>query len=265
LIIADESHRSIYNKYRDLFDYFDALQVGLTATPVKFVSRNTFDLFDCDTTDPTFEYGLDKAINNDPPYLVPPRVKDLTTDFLRDGIHYNDLSEDQKRQLEEDLGEEEAKRTTIAGKDIGRKIFSEDTDRIILENLINNGIKDETGSLVGKTIVFAQRQDHAEHLEKLFCKLYPQYGTKVCKVIHNEIPHVDTLIKEFKKPDNDFRIAISVDMLDTGIVHVFREEILHLGIGVGLLAVAQNRQRSGHRRSGFGQYILTVEHQRIEQ
>lgn len=217
LIIADESHRSIYNKYRDLFDYFDALQVGLTATPVKFISRNTFDMFDCETTDPTFEFGLDAAINNDPPYLVPFRVKDLTTDFLRDGIHYNDLSEEQQRQLEEDLGEEEAKRTTIAGKDIGRKIFSEDTDRIILENLINNGIKDETGSLVGKTIVFAQRQDHAEHLEALFCKLYPQYGSKVCKVIHNAIPHVDTLIKEFKKPGNEFRIAISVDMLDTGI------------------------------------------------
>ncbi|MBJ2211683.1 MULTISPECIES: DEAD/DEAH box helicase family protein [Pseudomonas] len=217
LIIADESHRSIYNKYRDLFDYFDALQVGLTATPVKFISRNTFDIFDCETTDPTFEFGLDAAINNEPPYLAPFRVRDLTTDFLREGIHYNDLSDEQKRQLEDDLGEEEAKRTTIAGKDIGRKIFSEDTDRIILENLINNGIKDETGSLVGKTIVFAQRQDHAEHLEKLFCKLYPQYGAKVCKVIHNDIPHVDTLIKEFKKPDNHFRIAISVDMLDTGI------------------------------------------------
>ncbi len=217
LIIADESHRSIYNKYRDLFDYFDALQVGLTATPVRFISRNTFDIFDCETTDPTFEFGLDAAINNEPPYLVPFRVRDLTTDFLRDGIHYNDLSDEQRRQLEEDLGEEEAKRTTIAGKDIGRKIFSEDTDRIILENLINNGIKDATGSLVGKTIIFAQRQDHAEHLEKLFCKLYPQYGAKVCKVIHNAIPHVDTLIKEFKKPGNDFRIAISVDMLDTGI------------------------------------------------
>ena len=217
LIIADESHRSIYNKYRDLFDYFDALQIGLTATPVKFIARNTFDIFDCETTDPTFEFGLDAAINHEPPYLSPFRVRDLTTDFLRDGIHYNDLSDEQKRQLEDDLGEEEAKRTTIAGKDIGRKIFSEDTDRIILENLINNGIKDETGSLVGKTIVFAQRQDHAEHLEALFCKLYPQYGTKVCKVIHNAIPHVDTLIKEFKKPDNDFRIAISVDMLDTGI------------------------------------------------
>jgi len=217
LIIADESHRSIYNKYRDLFDYFDALQVGLTATPVKFISRNTFELFDCETTDPTFEFGLDAAINNEPPYLVPFRVKDLTTDFLRDGIHYNDLTEEQKRQLEEDLGVEEARNTTIAGKDIGRKIFSEDTDRIILENLINNGIKDDTGSLVGKTIIFAQRQDHAEHLEKLFCKLYPQYGSKVCKVIHNAIPHVDSLIKEFKKADNNFRIALSVDMLDTGI------------------------------------------------
>lgn len=217
LIIADESHRSIYNKYRDLFDYFDSLQIGLTATPVKFISRNTFDIFDCETTDPTFEFGLDAAINNDPPYLAPFRVKDLTTDFLRDGIHYNDLSDEQKHQLEEDLGEEAAHRTTIPGRDIGRRIFSEDTDRLILENLVNNGIKDETGSLVGKTIVFAQRQDHAEHLEKLFCKLYPQYGSKVCKVIHNAIPHVESLIKEFKKPDNDFRIAISVDMLDTGI------------------------------------------------
>ncbi|EIW90052.1 DEAD/DEAH box helicase [Alishewanella agri BL06] len=218
LIIADESHRSIYNKYRDLFEYFDALQVGLTATPVKFISRNTFDIFDCEATDPTFEFGLDAAINNEPPYLVPFRVKDLTTDFLRDGIHYSQLTTEQQRQLEEDLGEDEARKTTIAGKDIGRKIFSEDTDRIILENLINNGIKDETGSLVGKTIIFAQRQDHAEHLAKLFCeKLYPQYGAKVCKVIHNDIPHVESLIKEFKKADNDFRIAISVDMLDTGI------------------------------------------------
>jgi type I restriction enzyme R subunit len=217
LIVADESHRSIYNKYRDLFDYFDALQVGLTATPVKFISRNTFDIFDCETTDPTFEFGLDAAINNEPPYLVPFRVKDLTTDFLRDGIHYNNLSDEQKRQLEEDLGEEEAKNTTIAGKQIGSKIFSESTDRIILENLVNNGIKDETGSLVGKSIIFAQRQEHAEELERVFCELYPQYGAKVCKVIHNKIPKVESLIKEFKKPGNDFRIAISVDMLDTGI------------------------------------------------
>ena len=217
LIIADESHRSIYNKYRDLFDYFDALQLGLTATPVKFISRDTFDIFDCEKTDPTFAYGLDAAINNEPPYLCSFRVKDLTTEFLRDGIHYDDLSEDQKLRLEEDFGEEIAKQTTIAGKDIGRKIFSESTDKIILENLMTNGIKDDTNSLVGKTIIFAQRQDHAEHLEKLFCKLYPHYGAKVCKVIHNAVPKAESLIKEFKKPGSDFRIAISVDMLDTGI------------------------------------------------
>lgn len=217
LIIADESHRSIYNKYRDLFEYFDSLQIGLTATPVKFIARNTFDLFDCEDQDPTFEYSLDDAINNDPPYLVPFRVKDFTTEFLREGIHYNDLSDDQKKKLEEDLGEEKAKNTRIKGKDIGRKIFSESTDTIILENLMNNGIKDATGSLVGKTIIFAQRQDHAEHLEKLFVKLYPQYGSKVCKVIHNKVTRADALIDEFKQGDNDFRIAISVDMLDTGI------------------------------------------------
>jgi type I restriction enzyme R subunit len=217
LIIADESHRSIYNKYRDLFDYYDALQVGLTATPVKFVSRNTFGMFGCETEKPTFEFDLDAAINNEPPYLVPHRVTDLTTDFLRDGIHYKDLSQEQQRQLEEDLGFDEAQNTHIAGKDIGRKIFSKDTDRIILENLMNKGIKDETGSLVGKTIIFAQRQDHAEHLEKLFCEMYPQHGNKVCKVIHNKVPKVESLIAEFKKSKNDFRIAISVDMLDTGI------------------------------------------------
>ncbi len=217
LIIADESHRSIYNKYRDIFDYFDSLQLGLTATPVKFIARDTFAMFDCDKTDPTFSYGLEEAVNNEPPYLCSFRVKDHTTEFLRDGIHYKDLDADQKKQLEADLGFEEAQNTRIAGKDIGRKIFSAETDGLILENLMNNGIKDETGSLVGKTIVFAQRQDHAEHLEKLFCKLYPQHGSKVCKVIHNKVPKVESLIREFKKEGSDFRIAISVDMLDTGI------------------------------------------------
>ncbi|EIJ41339.1 helicase, type I site-specific restriction-modification system restriction subunit [Beggiatoa alba B18LD] len=217
LIIADESHRSIYNKYRDIFDYFDTLQVGLTATPVKFISRNTFSMFGCENTDPTFEFGLEAAINNQPPYLVPYRVKDLSTDFLRDGIHYHDLDAEQRQQLEEDLGEEDAQNTQIEGKDIGRKIFSESTDSIILENLMKHGIKDATGSLVGKTIIFAQSQKHAEHLETIFCQLYPQFGTRVCKVIHNAIPKVESLIREFKQAHSDFRIAISVDMLDTGI------------------------------------------------
>ncbi|WP_417315928.1 DEAD/DEAH box helicase family protein [Cycloclasticus pugetii] len=217
LIIADESHRSIYNRYRDIFDYFDALQVGLTATPVKFVSRNTFDMFGCETTDPTYQFDLKQAIEHEPPYLCDFKVKDVTTEFLRNGIHYTDLTDEQKRQLEDDLGVEVAQNASYEGKDIGRKIYSRKTDQEILVNLMDNGIKDETNSLVGKTIIFANNQKHAEHLESLFCELYPQYGNKVCKVIHNKVSHVESVIKEFKKGDNEFRIAISVDMMDTGI------------------------------------------------
>ncbi len=217
LIIADESHRSIYNKYRDIFDYFDALQVGLTATPVKFIARNTFDLFGCENGDPTFNFDLAEAIAHEPRYLNPFRVKEFTTEFLRDGIHYKDLTPEQQAQLEDDLGIEEAQNVHFKGKEIGKKIFSESTDCQILENLMTNGIKDATQSLVGKSIIFAQSQEHAEHLESMFVKLYPQYGTKVCKVIHNKVDRPEARIDEFKNPENPFRIAISVDMLDTGI------------------------------------------------
>ncbi len=216
LIIADESHRSIYNKYRDIFDYFDAMQVGLTATPVKFIARNTFDLFGCENGDPTFNFDLADAIAHEPRYLNPFRVKTFTTEFLREGIKYKDLTDEQRAQLEEDLGEEEARKAEYKGKDIGKKIFSESTDCQILENLMENGIKDASNTLVGKTIIFAQNQEHAEHLETMFVKLYPQYGTAVCKVIHNKVDRPEARIDDFKNPDNQFRIAISVDMMDTG-------------------------------------------------
>jgi type I restriction enzyme R subunit len=217
LIIADESHRSIYNKYRDIFDYFDAMQLGLTATPVKFIARNTFDLFGCENGDPTFNFDLTDAISHEPRFLNPFKVKEFTTEFLREGIHYNQLSDEQKTQLEQDLGLEEAKKAKFKGKDLGRKIYSEETDKAILENLMNNGIKDATNSLVGKTIVFAQNQKHAEHLEKLFCQMYENHGAKVCKVIHNKVDRPESRIDGFKDTDSQFRIAISVDMMDTGI------------------------------------------------
>ncbi len=168
------------------------------------------------TTDPTFEFGLDAAINNDPPYLVPFRVRDLTTGFLRDGIHYSDLSDQQKRQLEEDLGEEEARRTTIAGKDIGRRIFSESTDRIILENLINNGIKDDTGSLVGKTIVLPSARTTPS--------TWKRSSPSSTRSTAHGCARLSTTTSRMWNPDQGvqeagqrFRIAISVDMLDTGI------------------------------------------------
>lgn len=216
LIIADESHRSIYNKYRDLFLYFDALTLGLTATPVRFISRNTYALFGCEDQDPTFQFSLDEAINNNPPYLVPFRVKDLTTEFLREGIKYDQLSDEQRAELEEQLGDT-ADDIDYDGDQIGKSVFNADTSRIILRNLMENGLKDANGSLVGKSIIFARNQKHAEHLEQVFCADYPQYGNKVCKVIHNKVPRADALIDEFKQGGNDFRIAISVDMLDTGV------------------------------------------------
>ncbi|WP_020561549.1 type I restriction endonuclease subunit R [Methylosarcina fibrata] len=215
LIIADESHRSIYNKYRDLFIYFDALQLGLTATPVKFISRNTYALFGCENQDPTFEFGLEQAINNVPPYLVPFKAKDLTTNFLREGIKWANLTEEQREQLQEQ--DDNAESYDYAGKDIGKAVFNKDTDRIILQNLMEKGIKDDTGALVGKSIIFARSQRHSELLQETFKELYPQHGEAVCKVIHNKVPRVEALIDEFKEPRNNFRIAISVDMLDTGI------------------------------------------------
>ncbi|WP_418146584.1 DEAD/DEAH box helicase family protein [Actinobacillus pleuropneumoniae] len=216
LIIADESHRSVYNKYRDIFDHFDALQLGLTATPVGFVSRNTYELFGCEDQTPTFSFSLEEAWQHEPPYLCRFKVKDITTEFLREGIHYSQLTPEQKRQLEDDLGTDFAENASFNPNQIGRDIFSKSTDSLIIKNLMENGLKDENGT-IGKTIIFAQSQKHAEHLNQIFCELYPQFGAKMCKVIHHGISHVDTVLAEFKQAKSEFKIAISVDMMDTGI------------------------------------------------
>jgi type I restriction enzyme, R subunit len=214
LIIADESHRSIYNRYRDMFRYFDALQVGLTATPVDFISRNTFRIFQCEEKNPTAYYSLDQAVEEG--YLVPYEVFSHTTQFLRSGIKYRDLTEEQKRQLEEDG--EEPETFDYENHQIDRQIFNRDTNRAILRNLMENGIMDETGQAPGKTIVFARNHNHAVLLSEIFDELYPQYGGRFCRVIDNYDPRAEQLIDDFKSHKNsDPRIAISVDMLDTGI------------------------------------------------
>jgi len=214
LIIADESHRSIYNRYRDMFRYFDCLQVGLTATPVDFISRNTFRIFDCDDKTPTAYYALDQAVEEG--YLVPHEVYAHTTQFLRKGIKYKDLSEEQKRQLEEDG--EEPKNFDFENHQIDKQIFNRDTNRAVIRNLMDNGIRDETGQYPGKTIVFARNHNHAVLLNEVFNELFPQYGGKFCRVIDNYDPRAEQLIDDFKSDkDSDPRIAISVDMLDTGI------------------------------------------------
>jgi type I restriction enzyme R subunit len=215
LVIADETHRSIFNRYRDLFDFFDAYQIGLTATPVGFVNRNTFRMFDCEADDPTFNYTYEEAVNNDPPYLVRYEVETYTTEFLRKGIRYADMTREQREQAEET--EDDPQAIDHDREEVDKRIFNRDTNRLILRNLMEHGIKDATGSRVGKTIVFARNYEHAKLLKAVFDKEYPQYGGAFCQLITSHDPAAEHLIEVFKDKNSDLTIAVSVDMLDTGI------------------------------------------------
>ncbi|MBU5268603.1 DEAD/DEAH box helicase family protein [Clostridium cochlearium] len=212
LIICDESHRSIYKVYRDILEYFDAHIIGLTATPVDFIERNTFDLFNCEDEDPTFNFSIDEAWNHIPPYLIEPRVIDTTTDFLRKGIKYSQMTEEQRRQVDDegyDGDEIEFDKNALE-----KKITNKDTNRYILKTLMDNGIK--VGDHLGKTIIFAKNKKHANLLDSLFNEMYPQYKGKMAAVIYSGIKDKERLIEDFKEEEFP-RIAISVDLLDTGI------------------------------------------------
>jgi type I restriction enzyme R subunit len=220
LIIADESHRSIYNRYKELFMYFDCLQVGLTATPIDKIVRNTYQMFECEDKDPTVNYSYKDAIEHVPPYLAHFKVTAHTTKFLRQGIKYTELSDEQKRQLDEQV--EESELIDYNKEQVSKDVFNKDTDRKILRNLMENGIKDATGNNIGKTIIFARNHSHAVSLYKLFNEMYPQYmlpKQEFCAVIDNYVERAEQLIDDFKGEGNNpnLTIAISVDMLDTGI------------------------------------------------
>ena len=215
LIIADESHRSIYNVYGDIFRYFDCHQVGLTATPVDFVTRSTFRLFDCEGQLPTVNYDLEQAVDDG--YVTPFEVFEHSTQFLREGIRLDTLSKEQIEQLEEQ-GEDPAQ-YDFSSEQVDRVIYNKDTNRAILRNLMENGLRDASGQIPGKTILFARNHQHALLLRQLFDEMYPQYGGTFCQVIDNYDPRAEQLIDDFKGDgtNNDLTIAISVDMLDTGI------------------------------------------------
>jgi type I restriction enzyme R subunit len=215
LIIADESHRSIYKKFRSLFQYFDALEVGLTATPVKFIERNTYELFACENGDPTSAFDFQQAIEGKPAYLVPFRVMQVSTKFSRDGFRYSQMSAEQRDQLEDQ--DPQAQAVDYDSEDLDKYFFNKDTTRAIWRSLMEDGIREATGQHVGKTIVFARNHRHAVHLEGVFSDLYPQYGSTFCRVIDNQEAKAEQLIDDFKNPENELTIAISVDMLDTGI------------------------------------------------
>ena len=213
LIIADESHRSIYNVYGDLFQWFDCLQVGLTATPVEFVARNTYRMFDCEDQAPTAYYSFERAVEER--NLVSFEVHTYTTGFHRRGIKYDQLTDDQRRQLEEDGVDPEGLSYEV--RDLDKNVYNKDTSRHVIRNLMENGIRTAEGQEIGKSIIFARNHEHAMVLRKVFDDLYPQYGGTYCQVIDNYDPRAEQLIDDFKDPLNPLTVAISVDMLDTGI------------------------------------------------
>jgi type I restriction enzyme, R subunit len=217
LIIADESHRSLYNRYRQIFGYFDCYQVGLTATPVDYIARNTFQIFECENQDPTANYTYKEAIEHIPPYLVPFQVDTHTTQFLRVGIKYAQMTPEQRQQIEEN--EEIPEAIDYEQPEVDKIVYNKDTNRHILRNLMDNGIRVAENSRLGKTIIFARSMKHARLLEELFNEMYPQYGGKFCQTIVSDDPRAESLIDDFKGIGNnpDLTIAISVDMLDTGV------------------------------------------------
>jgi len=219
LIIIDEAHRSIYQKYRSIFDYFDSMIIGLTATPKKDIDRNTYSLFGIEDDDPTFAYELNTAVNEG--FLVPPKSISVPLKFQREGIKYSELSDKEKEEYEEKFGDptsEEAPDTIGSGA-LNKWLFNTDTVDKVLEHLMSDGIKVSGGDKLGKTIIFAKNHQHAVFIEDRFNKNYPEYSGKFLRVIDNYETKAQDLLEKFTNPfeEEDPQIAVSVDMMDTGV------------------------------------------------
>lgn len=217
LIIVDEAHRSIFKKYRAIFEYFDAYIVGLTATPKTEVDRNTYDFFEMERGVPTYAYAYELAVETDK-VLVPYHNIEVRTKFLEEGITYDDLSQEDKERYEQDFTDEDGDMPDfIPSPAINDFIFNQNTVDYVLEHLMTKGLKVSGGDKLGKTIIFAANHKHAEYIEQRFNKLYPQYKGQFAQIIDNKITYAQDRITDFKIPDWYPQIAISVDMLDTGI------------------------------------------------
>jgi len=219
LIIIDEAHRSVYQKYKAIFDYFDSLLVGLTATPKKEVDHNTYGLFGIEDDNPTFAYELDDAVNEG--HLVPPKSMSIPLKFVREGVHYKDLSKKEQEEYEEKFGDPTTGDAPdeISSTAINKWLFNTDTVDKVLDQLMTEGIKVQGGDKLGKTIIFAKNHDHAIFIEKRFNKNYPEYSGKFLRVIDNYETKAQDLLEIFadKHEENDPQIAVSVDMMDTGV------------------------------------------------
>lgn len=216
LVVIDEAHRSVYQKYGAIFDYFDALLVGLTATPKDEIDRNTYRLFHLEDGVPTDVYGLDEAIGEG--YLVGPRTIDVPLKFPREGIKYDELSEEDKQAWDlTDWDEEDGAPDQIAADEVNKHLFNADTIDKALQTLMDYGAKVEGGDRLGKTIVFARNTKHAHFIVERFNHLYPDLGGDFAQVITHSATYVQATLDKFSQRDRAPHIAVSVDMLDTGV------------------------------------------------
>ena len=215
LVICDEAHRSIYNKYRDIFSYFDAPLVGLTATPKDEIDKNTYEVFELENGVPTYGYELAQAVKDG--YLVDFMSVETRLKFIEQGIVYDELSDEDKRAYENTFEDENGDLPEmINASALNEWIFNEDTIKEVLNILMTNGLTVDYGQKLGKTIIFAKNHRHAEKIFEVFNKQYPHLPG-FAKVIDNQTNYVQSAIDEFSDPEKYPQIAISVDMLDTGI------------------------------------------------
>lgn len=216
LIITDEAHRSIYNKYRDIFTYFDSLLIGLTATPKNDIDKNTYRIFDLADGEPTFNYVLKKAVEDG--FLVDFISIETDLKFMTKGITYDELSEKEKEEYENTFADEDGNIPKhINFTALNQWIFNRDTIARVLNIFLAEGLKVDYGGKIGKTIIFASSHKHAEKILKVWNEEYPNYPPHFCEVIDNYTNYAQSLIDDFSMPNKMPQIAISVDMLDTGI------------------------------------------------
>lgn len=216
LIIVDEAHRSIYKKYQAIFEYFDGLVVGLTATPRNDVDRNTYRFFEIENDVPTFAYEYEKAVKEG--YLVDYHTIKTSTDFMDRGIKYSELSDEEKEKYENTFAEDEDNiPEEIDASAMNSWLFNRDTIKKLLELLMDKGLKVKGGDELGKTIIFARNHKHAQKIVDTFNELYPEYRGEFAKLVDNQVKYNETIIDEFSTKEKWPQIAVSVDMLDTGV------------------------------------------------
>ena len=224
LIIIDEAHRSVFGRYGAIFNYFDSLLIGLTATPRDEIDRNTYDLLQLDNGMPNYSYDIDEAVRDG--YLCPYKTLQYHSKIMERGAKWDEMSKEDREEAERlmdyekslaGLGPDDEYHRDILPQEIFKYLFNIDTIDKVLMELMEKGLKVKSGEEIGKTIIFAMNHHHAELIVERFRTLYPEKDPNYCQLIDNYVNKAGELIRKFEQIDNYPQIAVSVDMLDTGV------------------------------------------------